>query len=93
MSTPNPVVVAAAPALVAVLEAVQTFVANLGTDPMQIAVKFPGALQVLLGTIELQVPTLATAELGTLQSEVNTKIAGLITKLKAQAASPTPPAG
>lgn len=84
MSTPNPVVQAAAPALIAALEAIQAFVTNLGTDPAQVAVKFPGALQVLLGTIELQVPALATAELGALQSEVNAKIAALIGKLKAQ---------
>lgn len=83
MSTPNPVVTAAAPALIAALEAIQTFVGNLGTDPAQVAIKFPGALQVLLGTIELQVPALATAELGALQTEVNGKIAALIAKLKA----------
>lgn len=85
MSTPNPVVTAAVPALIAALEAIQTFVTNLGTDPLQVAVKFPGALQVLIGTIELQVPGLATAELGALQAEVNAKIAGAIAKLKAQA--------
>lgn len=86
MSTPNPVVQAAGPALIAALEAIQQFVLNLGTDPMQVAVKFPGALQVLLGTIELQVPALATAELGALQTEVNTKIAALIAKIKGQTA-------
>src|ERR1700758_1803945 len=44
----NPILVAAVPSLVTVLQAVQTFVANLGTDPAQVPVKFPGALQVLL---------------------------------------------
>jgi hypothetical protein len=84
MSTPNPVVSAAIPSLIASLEAIQQFVINLGTDPLQVAAKFPGALQVLIGTIELQAPALATAELGALQAEVNTKITALIGKLKAQ---------
>ena len=82
MSTPNPVVTAAAPSLIQVLEAVQTFVINLGTDPQQVAAKFPGALQVLIGTVELQLPSLASAELSTVQGEVNTKIAGWIASLK-----------
>ena len=82
MSTPNPVVTAAAPSLIQVLEAVQTFVINLGTDPLQVAAKFPGALQVLIGTVELQLPSLASAELSTVQGEVNTKIAGWIASLK-----------
>ncbi len=86
MSTPNLLLTAGAPSLIAALEAIQAFVLNLGTDPGEVAVKFPGALQVLLGTIELQVPALATAELGALQTEVNAKIAALIAKLKAQTA-------
>lgn len=87
MSTPNPVVHAAGPSLIAALEAIQAFVVNLGTDPLQVAAKFPGALQVLIGTIELQVPALATAELGALQTEANAKIAALITKIKTQTAT------
>ncbi len=81
MSTPNPLITAAAPELVAVLKSLQTFIGNLGTDPASVAAKFPGALQVLLGSVEMQLPALATAEFSTLQSDVNTKIAGWITKL------------
>jgi len=82
MSTPNPIAAAAAPSLISVLQAVQTFVANLGTDPAQIPVKLPGALQVLLGNIELQLPTVAAAEFGVVTAEANTKINAWITHLK-----------
>jgi len=83
MSTPNPVVAAAAPSLINVLTAVQTLITNLGTDPTQIAIKFPGALQIFLGTVEMQLPVLASSEIGALQTEVNNKIAGWITSLQA----------
>ena len=86
MSTPNPVVTAAVPEVVAVLQALQAFVTNLGTDPAQVAIKFPGALQVLIGQIELQLPVLAVAEFTALQSDVNTKISGWISALQAKAA-------
>lgn len=82
MTTPNPIVSAAVPSLVSVLQALQTFVANLGTDPAQVAVKFPGALQVLIGNVELQLPALAASEFTTLQADANTKIAGWITSLQ-----------
>lgn len=85
MSTPNPIVAAAAPSLVAVLTALQTFIGNLGTDPAQVAVKFPGALQVLLGNVELQLPVLAVAEFSALQGDANAKIAGWIKSLQATA--------
>lgn len=82
MST-NPVVTAATPSLIAVLQALQAFILNLGTDPAQVAIKFPGAVQVLIGTVEMQFPALAGSELGALETDINSKIAGWITKLKA----------
>jgi hypothetical protein len=83
MSTPNPILAAAVPSLVAVLQGVEVFIANLGTDPAQIAVKFPGALAMLLGTIELQLPGLANSEIGAVQTAANAKIAAWITSLQA----------
>jgi hypothetical protein len=74
---------AAAPSLIQVLTAMQIFVGNLGTDPAQVAAKFPGALQVLIGSVELQLPALASAEFATLQGTANTKIGAWITSLKA----------
>jgi len=82
MSAPNPVVTAATPSLIAVLQALQAFVTNLGTDPAQVAIKFPGASQILIGTVEMQFPALASSELGALQTDINTKIGGWITKLQ-----------
>lgn len=86
MST-NPITAAAVPSLILVLEALQTFIANLGTDPAQVPIKFPGAVQVLLGSVELQLPALASAELGSLQTDVNTKITSWIKSLQATAPS------
>lgn len=83
----NPVVTqiesAAAPSLIAVLQAVQTFVSNIGTNPAEVAAKFPGALQVLVGTIEMQLPSLASAEFTSLQGAVNTRIGSWISSLNA----------
>jgi len=83
MSTPNPILVAAAPAIIAALKAIEQFSVNIGTDPTQWAVKVPGAFQVLLGTIELQLPVVAAAEAGALQTDVTAKINALIAKLPA----------
>lgn len=76
---------AAVPSLVAVLKAMQTFITNLGTDPAQIPLKFPGAFQVFIGTVELQLPTLAAGEFAALQAEANAKINAWITSLQAKA--------
>ena len=78
----DPVVEAAVPSLVAVLQGVKTFVSNLGTDPAQVPLKFPGALAVFLGTVQLQFPALASAEFGALQTDVNGKIDSMIAKLQ-----------
>jgi hypothetical protein len=81
MSTPNPIVTAATPSLIAVLQALQAFIVNMGTNPAELAIKFPGAVQVLIGTVEMQFPALASSELGALQTDINTKIGEWITKL------------
>jgi hypothetical protein len=82
MSTPNPIVAAGAPSLVAVLQALQQFLANLGTDPAQVALKFPGALQIFIGTAEMQLPVLASSEFGALQTAANAKIASWIASVQ-----------
>jgi hypothetical protein len=86
MSTPNPltpVEQAAIPSVVAVLQAVQQFIANMGTDPMQWTLKFPGALVALQGAVMLQAPLLANAEGAAVSAQVNDVVAGWITKLQA----------
>ena len=84
MSTPNPVLVAAAPALDAALAALETFVTNLGPDPTKLVVTFPGALSVLIGQIQLQFPTLVNAEYSVVATEAQTKLAALRASLAAQ---------
>ena len=79
----TPVEQAAIPTAIVLVEAMQTFVTNLGTDPLQVAIKFPGAAQVFLGTAEMQIPVLASAEFGAAQAAVNTKLAGWLASLKA----------
>jgi hypothetical protein len=78
----NPLETAAIPSAIVVLQALQTMFSNLGTDPAQVAAKFPGALQVFLGTVEMQAPALASSELSALQTQLNTKISGWITSLQ-----------
>lgn len=89
MSTPSPFVSAAAPELIAVLKAVQQFITNVGTDPTKWAVTVPGALTVLIGTAQLQVPALVAAEAGAVATQANTTIGNWITHLQSQE---TPPA-
>lgn len=86
MSTPNPLApieAAAIPTAIAILQAAKQLLANLGTDPLQVVAKAPGAFQVFLGTVQLQFPALATAELGAAAAGINTEFDNLITKLQA----------
>lgn len=84
MTTPNPALVAAAPVLLNIIGELQTFFGNVLTgDPAQIALRFDAASKVLLGSIELQLPTLATAEIGVVQSDINAKLASWKTSLTA----------
>jgi hypothetical protein len=85
VSTPYPIVTAATPELIAVLQAILTFNANIGPDPSKWPLTVPGALTVLLGTVQLQVPALATAEAGAIQAEVNAKVQAWISSLQAAA--------
>jgi hypothetical protein len=78
MSTPSPFIVAAAPSAIVLIKALQTLITNLGTDPAQMAAKLPGALAVLTGTLEMQIPALAESELAAVQTDVNAKLDGYI---------------
>lgn len=88
----NPVVVAAEPALVAALQAIKAFITNVGTDPTKFPLTVPGAFTVLLGTLQLQIPTVAAAEVVALQSAINAKVDSAIASLQAQVAAPVAPA-
>ena len=86
MSTPSPLTPieqAAIPSAVALLQAVQAFIANMGTDPMQWTIKFPGALVALQGAVMLQAPLLANAEGAAISAQASSTVGGWITKLQA----------
>jgi hypothetical protein len=88
MSTQNPILAAAAPALINALQAIQQFETDLGPNPANWVVNLPGAKLKLLGTLALQLPTIATAEGAALNTVINTTTAGWITKLQALSAKP-----
>jgi hypothetical protein len=84
VSTPNPILVAAAPTLITALQELQTAINTILTgDPMQIPLRVGPAVAILTGQLELLLPQLAIAETGVVQADVNSKIGGLITKLQA----------
>jgi len=74
---------AALPSAVAVLQAVDAFIANMGTDPAQWQLKFPGALVTLQGAVMLEAPLLAQAEGGAVSGQATLAVGGWIKKLQA----------
>lgn len=83
MSTQNPVLAAAAPSLISVLEAVNQFESDIGTDPAQWPVKVPAAKLKFLGTVGLQLQPLIGAEVLAGEAVINSVTASWITKLQA----------
>ena len=86
MSTPNPILVAAEPSLIAILQALKAFNVNIGADPTKWPLTVPGAFTILVGTVQLQLPSVAAAEAGALQADVNSKIDGWSSALQAKTA-------
>ena len=76
----------AAPVLINILTQLQAMINTIATgDPMLVGARIEPAVQIFLGQVTLQIPGLAGAGLTTLQTDINTKIDGIITQLKAQA--------
>jgi hypothetical protein len=71
------------------LDALAQLVKNLGPDPMKIPVTLPGALDIFLGTIKLQLPVLANSEWSAVQTDAQAQIASVKARLAA-AITPTP---
>ena len=92
MSTPNPFETAALPFAVYVVTSLQQLVNSLDPNPVIAAGQIPGALQVLLGQIEMKFPSLAAAEFGAAKGALSAQLGGVLTKLTAlqAAAAPTP---
>lgn len=82
MSTPNPLLVAAAPSMIAALQAIQQFETDIGPNPAMWVANLPGAKLKLLGALALQLPELATSEVTGLETVINTTTSGWITKLQ-----------
>jgi hypothetical protein len=91
-TTPSPFLVAAAPALSAQVDAVLAFIHNLGTDPMKLPLTVGPAVTVLIGQLGLQLPGLASAEWGVIQTDATTKLSGISAYLKGLGAAPAAPA-
>lgn len=84
MSTPNPILKAAAPTLITALQEFQNALNTILTgDPMQIPLRAGPAAAILVSQLTLLLPGLAVAETGVVQADVNAKISGLISKLQA----------
>lgn len=89
MSTPNPVLVAAAPTLIQAVQLLQTAINTILTgDPTQIPLRAGPAVGILVNQLELLLPGLATSEVGVVQTDINTKLGGLITKLQGLGGTP-----
>lgn len=86
--TPNPVFQAAAPSIILALQAVEQFSTDIGPDPTKWALTVPASFQKLLGSLELQIPVVVSAEGGALQTAVTAKVSDLIAKVKSQAGLP-----
>lgn len=84
MSTPNPVLKAAAPTLIQAITLVQDALNTILTgDPAQIPLRAGPAAAILVAKLELLVPSLATAEVGAVNTDVQAKLAAVVTKLQA----------
>lgn len=93
MNTPNPALVAAAPAFDAALAAVETFLSTTFTgDPLQIPARAIAAEAILIGTVELQFPGLLVAEQGVVGATLGQGVANLRARLKAAVTPDAAPA-
>lgn len=91
MSTPNQVLVAAAPTLIAALTAVKTAATTILTgDPALLPARVTPAIAILDNQLVLLFPELATAEEAVAASDATAGIDGLISKLENIVNPPAP---
>jgi hypothetical protein len=89
MSTPNPILKAAAPTLITAIADVKACLNTILTgDPLQIGLRAGPAAAILVSQLELLLPGLASAESGAVLTDVNTRLDGLTAKLQAVATGP-----
>ena len=83
MSNPNPVLVAVAPEIQAMLKALEAFDNAMGADPSKWVLNFPGAKLILDGNMLQQLTAVAPALGGLAVSGLNAVWAGLAAKVTA----------
>lgn len=84
MSTPNPILIAAAPVLIQALTDVKAAVTTILTgDPAQIGLRVAPAVAILESQLILLLPELASSAEPVLASQVTGGLDSLITKLQA----------
>lgn len=89
----DPAVVAAVPVISAIIDEMATFVTTVLTgDPTQIPLRLDGAAKVFLGSVELQFPGLAAAEVNVVKTDILGGLASLKARVNALAAPATAPA-
>jgi hypothetical protein len=87
VTTPNPALIAAVPYLSSAIDELTAFVNTVMTgDPLQIPVRIDAAAKIFAGQVELLAAPLLTAEVGVVQTDITTALAGLKAKLQAAAA-------
>lgn len=84
MSTPNPVLKAAAPILIQAIQDLKSALNTILTgDPAQIGLRAGPAAAILVAQLQLLLPGILVAEVGVVQTDVNTKLDGVVTQLAA----------
>jgi hypothetical protein len=84
MSTPNPVLKAAAPTLITALQEFQVMINTILTgDPLTAPARVVPAAEILVGQLQLLLPGLAASEVGVANTAIDVKIGTLITQLQA----------
>lgn len=71
------VLTAVAPELIAVINAAETFVTNLGSDPTKLALTAGPALGIFLNTVALQAAPALNATWGVAQADALAKLSAL----------------
>jgi hypothetical protein len=88
MSTPNPILKAAAPSLIQAIAIFNQFETDMGTDPAQWPLKFMPAKLKAVGALGLLVQPLIGAEVVAGENVINTTTAGWVTQLQAIEGTP-----
>lgn len=86
-NTPNPALVAAVPIINNVIDQLIALVnTTLTGDPLQIPARLDASIDIFIGNVKLQLPALAVAEVGVVQTDIVGGLTALKTRLTNAAA-------